>query len=300
MLVGKKGYSILISLISTFPTELITDVVSARDIGVDNDYFEEMHVICALKGIGFHNRTDKTFSETDYRGFLIAIGWRWLLPSGKKVIVVHDSLLPRYRGFAPLVNCLINGDEKIGATALFADKDYDKGDIIVQLERSINYPITISTAIDMMCELYIEVVKEVVKLIVLGDPLEGHKQIDSNATYSIWRDEDDYWVNWFLDSRIIGRFVDAVGSPYKGARTMYGDKRVAIIKKTELISDQNIINRRSAIGKVIYVEGNFPVVVCGSGLIKIKEMIDIHGNSILPLKKFRTRFKTYIYENDTI
>jgi methionyl-tRNA formyltransferase len=51
--------------------------------------------------------------------FNIAISWRWMLKVSN-LIVIHDSLLPKYRGFSPLVNMLINGEDTLGVTVLFA------------------------------------------------------------------------------------------------------------------------------------------------------------------------------------
>ena len=49
--------------------------------------------------------------------------------------------MPKYRGFAPLVNSLVNGEKIIGVTALFASEEYDNGDIIMQSSVDITYPI---------------------------------------------------------------------------------------------------------------------------------------------------------------
>jgi methionyl-tRNA formyltransferase len=59
---------------------------------------------------------------------------------------MHDSLLPKYRGFAPLPNALINGEREVGVTALFASEEYDMGDIVCQRRLAVEYPmITRST-----------------------------------------------------------------------------------------------------------------------------------------------------------
>ena len=46
------------------------------------------------------------------------------------MIIFHDSLLPKYRGFAPLVNSLINQEKEIGVTAIKASQNYDEGDTV--------------------------------------------------------------------------------------------------------------------------------------------------------------------------
>ena len=52
----------------------------------------------------------------------LAIGWKKLINSSyQQVVVLHDSLLPKYRGWNPLLTALINGDSRIGSTALIAN-----------------------------------------------------------------------------------------------------------------------------------------------------------------------------------
>lgn len=287
-LIGKKGFSVLKNLVDSY-SHIITDVVGSRDSGVDNDYYVEISDLCGRHAIKFHDRRGVNFSPSDYDGYVLAIGWRWMLPSGDKVVIIHDSILPKYRGFAPLVNCLINGEETIGATALFADKDYDKGRIIAQSSRPISYPITISDAIDVMCDIYVGLAITLVEAISNNRNLTGRLQIESDATYSLWRDDEDYWIDWSQSATQIERFIGAVGSPYAGARCLVHETIAIVYSATEVI-DAQVVNRKSAIGKVIFMEENFPVVVCGHGLIKITEMKTPAGDSLIPLKKFRSRF----------
>ncbi len=289
LLLGKKGYKILRDIAEGDGLNLLTDVVAARDPGIDYDYYNEICDLCAEKGIRFHDRLDQAFKIDDFDGYLLAIGWRWMLPSGNKILVIHDSILPRYRGFSPLVSSLINREKIIGATALFADNEYDKGRVVVQSEKSIDYPITISEAIDLMCDIYIEIARKLVRSINEGEELRGVDQDESQASYSLWRDVEDYWIDWKWDSGKIKRFIDAVGSPYAGART-YCNEVTAIIYGAQLVDDVAVNDRLSAIGKVIFIDDGYPVVVCGKGLIKITGIKSNDGESLVPLNKFRTRF----------
>ena len=86
--------------------------------------------------------------------YQLAIGWRWLISGTENLIVLHDSLLPKYRGFAPLVNSLINGEQEIGVTAIWAGPEFDAGEIIFQEKAGICYPIKIQEAIEIVSGLY--------------------------------------------------------------------------------------------------------------------------------------------------
>lgn len=289
LLVGKKGYDVLKALAMTSTFNVITDVVSSRDAGVDNDFYQEISELCVQCQIRFHDRMGKTFSAIGYDGHLLAIGWRWLLPPGDNVLIIHDSILPKYRGFAPLVSCLINGDEEIGATAIFAAEDYDKGKIVAQSIRSINYPIRISDAINLMSDIYIDIAKKLLEMIKIGHQMNGVNQDESKATYSIWRDNDDYWIDWGWSADKIERFINAVGSPYSGART-YINEDIAIVHSARSVEDVCVNDRISAVGKVIFTKDMCPVVVCGSGLLQIIDIRTSDGKTLIPLDKFRTRF----------
>jgi methionyl-tRNA formyltransferase len=205
----------------------------------------------------------------------------------RNLITLHDSLLPKYRGFAPLPNALIAGERETGVSALFASDNYDAGDIICQRRLEIEYPIKIQEAIRRIVPLYAGIASEICSSLAAGGELPRRKQDESQATYSLWRDDLDYEIDWRWDAARIGRFIHAVGSPYLGARTFLNQDPVTI-PEAMVEPDVRIENR--AAGKVIFVRDGQPVVVCGSGLLRITHMTTRGGRSLLPLKKFRSRF----------
>jgi len=287
-LLGKKGLRVL-KYIAECNLDIVAYVVGSRDSGVDRDYYEDIQGLCRDYGISHYERSNSRIPARRDGEFILAVGWRWMIPSNDSLIIIHDSLLPRYRGFSPLVNCLINGEDKVGATAILAANDYDAGNIIAQSARSICYPIKIKDAIDLMGNIYVELVSELIENICSDTPFLTSPQNDSEATYSLWRDDDDYWIDWDKSAKEIERFIDAVGSPYLGARCMVNNI-LAIIHSAEAISDVVISDRESSIGKVIFNDKSGPVVVCGDGLLKVKNMTTIRGEALIPLTKFRTRF----------
>src|SRR5262249_2153804 len=81
---------------------------------------------------------------------IVCIGWRYLIPDaairhlGGEVIIAHDSLLPRLRGFAPLPTALIIGEKETGVTFLRVGKGVDDGDILWQRRITIDPHDTIA------------------------------------------------------------------------------------------------------------------------------------------------------------
>jgi methionyl-tRNA formyltransferase len=280
----QKGYEVLLNLINEEYITLISCVISSRDKGIEKDFYEEIKDLCSRNGIEFYDKSDNVNISSEYS---IAISWRWLIEESENLIVLHDSILPKYRGFAPLVNSLKNGEKEIGVTALFANSEYDRGDIICSHKIGIDYPITIAQAIVLISDCYIKCINFIFTHIANGKILQTHKQDELLATYSLWLNDGDYRIDWSQDSHSVERFVNAVGWPYSGAFTNDGIEIIKILQ-VEVVNDVKIENR--APGKVVFINEGYPVVVCGEGLVRIKSMTTSNGKSLLPLKKFRTKF----------
>lgn len=283
----RKGRAVLAAIHSKFPG-LLAAVIASRDTGIEEDCYDDIRQFCDRNDIPFFDRRDSCSITTDYS---LAISWRWLIRAdSSQLIVFHDSLLPRYRGFNPLVTALINGDKKIGVTALFATDDYDKGDIIAQSETLIDYPITIAEAIDAIQANYVSLGLEIADCISRGGTFRATPQAEDSASYSLWRDEEDYFIDWTASATTIRRIVDALGFPYKGAASVLDGKVVRLLK-VEALDDVQIENRTP--GKVIFIRDSRPVVVCGQGLLRIDELKDDQGAVMLPLPRFRMRFRGF-------
>lgn len=285
-LLGKKGYQCLNRFLEEYSGEAVAFVVSAKDRGVKNDYFDDLSSLCRQHAINLYHRSEHIPDNFDVS---FAIGWRWLIPDSDRLIVFHDSLLPKYRGFAPLVNMLIDGEKRIGVTALYASQHYDAGDIIEQQSIQITYPIKISEAINRVTDLYELILIRIAGRIFSGTELHGTPQDKTVATFSLWRDESDYQINWDGDADEIQRFVDAVGYPYSGAQTTLHGKWIRILD-VDVVKDVKIESREAHLGKVIFMDHGFPTVVCGKGLVKLLNVIDGNGNSLIGKIPFRTRF----------
>ena len=285
LIMGQKGYEVLKFMIQKHKN-LIGTVVSAEDKSIQEDYYDEIKQLCADNKIPFFNRKQEYSIQTKYA---FAIAWRWLLfLEDVKVIIFHDSLLPKYRGFNPLVSCLLNEEKLIGVTALFASEKFDCGDIIDQKSIEIEYPIKLQKAIDKIAQCYVKLVDSIVANIKQNKIIEGCSQNEKEATYSVWRDGEDYRIDWSKDSNYIKRFIDALGFPYNSASSMVNG-RLTRISEAQIVEDVKIENRYP--GKVLYKENNNPVVICGTGLLKIVSLLDNETREeLLPLRKFRTRF----------
>ncbi len=285
-LMTQKGFDALNSFIDTYGPKSIDCVISSRDEKINRDYYIEIKNLCKDHNISFYDRKEdfKILSQYSF-----AVSWRWLIHGVENLITLHDSILPKYRGFAPLVSALINGETEIGVTALFSNEEFDRGDIILQVVTTISYPIKIKEAINLISKNYVELVLEISKKVINGEKISAIKQDESKASYSLWRDEEDYKINWSNDAEFILRFIDAVSEPYKGAFCYLNNQQIRILSAE--IEDDLIIENRTP-GKVLFNRNGFPSVVCGKGLLKINcAVYESDNTNVIPLIKFRSRFR---------
>lgn len=287
-IIGNKGLNCLNAvsdLCKINPNFKLNFVVAARDKNVVNDYFDDIQDVCKQNNYQFIEKSNETTIDLS-SDVIFAIGWRWLIKQDvDKLIVFHDSILPQLRGFNPLVTSLIEGYDEIGVTAIIANKEFDKGNIVGCNKTKISYPIKIEKAIAIVSELYAKLMVEIL-LKKEKNSLIEIVQDESQATYSLWRDEEDYTINWNQSAEKLVRTIDALGFPYKGAKIYSEDKAIRIIEAIA-IEDLKIINRTN--GKILFMESNCPVVVCSKGLLKITKAIYDDDLSEVSFNKLRIR-----------
>ncbi|MEO8209955.1 MAG: methionyl-tRNA formyltransferase [bacterium] len=141
---------------------------------------------------------------------------------------LHASLLPKYRGAAPINRALINGEKKTGVTTFFLKEKVDTGNIILQKSLSIEDDDDAGTLYDKLSALGAVTVLETVNLINEGNvhPTEQDNSLSSPAP-KIFR--EDCGINWKQDAIAINNFVRGL-SPYPAAFTHLENKIIKIYK----------------------------------------------------------------------
>lgn len=290
-LLGKKGYKVLQAIVQSGFTDLVELVVVGADQQVIEDYSCEITNLCQTYGVKCVSRSEFNDCQAFTRDVIaLAAGWRWMIAEKFwQIIVFHDSLLPKYRGFNPLVTALLRRDPEIGVTAIIACKEFDRGEIIDSVAMQVNYPITIEEAIDFISELYFELTTQICESYRNKEKFLGSPQDESKASYSVWRDEEDYIIDWRSSSEAILHFINCVSFPYRGASTFCNNQKIRILQAA-LESDIDIANRD--VGKVLFVKNSQPVIICGTGLLRITTALDEFGNDALPFPRFRVRLNS--------
>lgn len=281
-LLGEKG-NVSLRSINKDNHSLINLVIVGQDKNVINDYSKEIIDYCKSNNFNYLLQ-NRTVYDTSAK-YSIAIGWRWLIDDSTKLIVFHDSILPKLRGFNPLVTALINGESKIGVSVLFGTNDFDRGEIIIQKITSISYPIKIQSAIEKLSCLYSDALNDLLLQIKKNNIISVH-QDESLATYSLWRDNEDYRIDWSKSSEYINRFINAVGYPYKSAFTTLNNTKL-LIKDSYIEEDVFIENRTP--GKVLFKKNNRLIIVCGKGLLGVENFYNDDEKKV-EIRNFRIKF----------
>ncbi len=181
------------------------------------------------------NSTDTVNKIREWNPDLIIVsGWYQMIgreilsiPS-KGVIGLHASMLPQYRGGAPLVWQMINGEEYAGISLFYMDEGCDTGDIIAQEKVRIYESDTIKELYERAGKIGIKILCENIPLIEKGKANRIRQEIDDkNVPYPI-RSEADGLIDWDKSPKEIMNFVRAQTRPYPGAYTIIGNKKVTI------------------------------------------------------------------------
>ncbi|OUN36520.1 methionyl-tRNA formyltransferase [Massilimicrobiota sp. An80] len=141
-------------------------------------------------------------------------------------INVHASLLPLYRGGAPVHQAIIDGQEKTGVTIMYMVKKMDAGDMVAQKETPILEEDTVGILYDRLSDLGAELLKE-----TLPDILKGTNQRipqDENlVTYAPTLSREDERLDWNMSARQVYNKVRGT-NPWPGSYTTYQGKTVKI------------------------------------------------------------------------
>jgi methionyl-tRNA formyltransferase len=259
--------------------EAVDLVVSYPSKGLQTDAHGEIQGICRAKGHKFLGRDSVRSQDYASADLVLLIGWQWLSKEAdRRFVIFHDSLLPKLRGFNPTVTALIAGETETGVTAfspIGGDASVaDSGPIFGQEKISIQYPATIRAVYDQLGLAYCRLADRLLAAATAG-PLSFVDQEAGAATYSLWRDEDDYQINWAMSAEQICRFVDAVGWPYLGAKSTVQGREVRI-DRVEVCRDLAFVNRCP--GKIWSLAGGVAEVVCGSGMVRILAARETDGS----------------------
>ncbi|MFJ7591233.1 methionyl-tRNA formyltransferase [Streptomyces sp. NPDC097617] len=205
--------------------------------------------------------TRLTEAEPD---IIVANNWRtWIPPHifnlpRHGTLNVHDSLLPKYAGFSPLIWALINGEPEVGVTAHLMNDELDAGDIVVQRAVAVGPADTATDLFHKTVDLIAPVTVGALDRIAAGET-EFTVQDRSQASFFHKRSAEDIRIDWNWPAEDLQRLVRAQSAPYPAAFTFHRGKRLEVL--AAVVSEGRY---GGTPGRVFYREGEGVVIVAGA------------------------------------
>ena len=150
---------------------------------------------------------------------------------------LHGSLLPKYRGAAPIQWALINGDKETGLTTFFLEKKVDTGNIILKEKIDINDNDSFGSLHDKMSEMGADLVLKTVELIDKSE-VELKQQDDSVATPAPKINKETCEIDWNKSAKEVHNLIRGL-SPYPGAFFIHNEK-IFKVYSSEIVEDKNL------------------------------------------------------------
>ncbi|GLI01647.1 methionyl-tRNA formyltransferase [Phytohabitans aurantiacus] len=195
---------------------------------------------------------------------IVATNWRtWIPPEVFNLprlgtLNVHDSLLPAYAGFSPLIWALINGEPEVGVTAHMMDEVLDAGDIVIQRSVPVGPTDTTTDLFYRTLELFGPITTDGLALIATGRT-DWVKQDRSKASFFHKRSIEDSRIDWTWTAAEIERLVRAQSDPYPNAFTYHRGERLRVVSAA--VSEGRY---GGTPGRIFIREGDGVVIVAGA------------------------------------
>lgn len=201
---------------------------------------------------------------------------------------LHGSLLPKYRGAAPINWAIINGETESGVTTFKLKHDIDTGNILFQAKTPITKTTTAGELHDALMHIGADLVLKSVKAIESGI-YELKPQDDSQSVHAPKIFKETCKINWSKPVSEIYNLIRGL-SPYPAAYTEYKDKNDQLVSIKLFITDMEESAVSSNLGTVSSDGKTYLKVACSNGYIKIKEL-QMAGKKRMSIEEFLRGFK---------
>ena len=278
----KRGYLALNALLESRAN--VVGVISLRQDDHERERYEEP--IRALAGRhGIPLCETKWMKDRDYPRWIageleadiaIIVGCRILLRKEvyeaprRGSLAVHDSLLPEYRGFAPLNWSIINGEDHTGVTLFQVSESMDGGDIVAQRRVPIRSHDTAPEVYERVCQATVDMILETYPSLVNGTAISLPQSLTAGSL-ACSRTPLDGMIEWTMSTKAIYDLVRGLAYPYPGAYTVFNGKKLTIWR-AEPVETVRIAGRIP--GRVIGVDKSQGCVdvLTGDGVLRVNDV----------------------------
>lgn len=201
---------------------------------------------------------------TDYR-FLLPSAVLSLAPLG--AVNLHPSLLPQYRGRAPLNWAILSGECTLGLTAHFIDEGVDTGDIIAQIHFDLHDEQDVGDALHILYPLYKTITQQVLTCF-RNNQIARVVQDHALATVFPARKPNDGLIDWTQSAEQVRNLIRAVTRPYPGAFSYHKKQKINLWR-----AELDIENYKAVPGQVVRIEQNRKMfwVKCNEGVLCVTD-----------------------------
>jgi methionyl-tRNA formyltransferase len=202
---------------------------------------------------------------------VFVLGWYYLLHRDARAAAplgclgIHGSLLPKYRGGAPIPWAIINSERETGVTLFHLEDDADAGDIVAQTAFPIEPEDTCAAVLEKAADASIALLHDMVPLLA-RKTAPRVPQRHEDATWCPQRKPQDGAIDWRWPATRVHDFVRAQTRPYFGAFTRVGNSPVTVWAASALTD----ITGGSA-GDFTLMDDAL-VVRCGTGSLAVREL----------------------------
>lgn len=191
---------------------------------------------------------------------------------------IHASLLPAYRGAAPIQWVILNGEKETGVTIMQMEKGLDTGDMLLKKAIPIEPKETGESLHDKLMEVGAELIVEALPLIESGKILPK-KQEESKSSYASRLNKEMGHIDWNKDAEELERLVRGLNS-WPSAYTSYRGKTLKIWE-ADVIGEQS----GKLPGEITQVGKDFVDVACGKDILRIYSL-QLEGKKRMAVKDF--------------
>jgi len=227
--------------------------------------------------------SEELFESLAFVDLVVTIGYGVILPveilsiPRFGFINLHFSLLPAWRGAAPVQRAILNGDEKFGITVFALDSGMDTGPLYVQREILIEPYESAGEMLDRMAALGPEVIAETLTLIESGT--NPSPQGSEGVTYASKISKEQARIAWSKNVKDVDRQIRAF-TPEPGAWTSWRNSTLRVDRARPFPTDHKI-----APGAILVQDGNV-IVGCADGEALILEEVTPAGKKVMSAKSW--------------
>jgi methionyl-tRNA formyltransferase len=186
---------------------------------------------------------------------------------------IHGSLLPRWRGAAPIQRALLAGDAETGVCIMQMEAGLDTGPVLLRGVFPIEAGDTTATLHDRLAALGAELIVE-----ALGQlPLPAESQPAEGVTYAHKIEKAEALIDWSRSAAELDRHIRAF-NPFPGAQASFGGQTVKLWQAKPVAG-------QGEKGRILAVDRSIVVVACGDGALAISELQKAGGKR-LPVQQF--------------